>query len=147
MRNKTVLTASEFMTSEIAESRTQTMMTENQKLGRLFKLLAALQILTIFGGAGLDLFVAPASLFVSTTETQAVVWIVLGFAGLANVALGVILIPLSIVAAHGIRQEKKWGKICGISAGILAIFEFPLGTIFGGYLLWKLLRKQSMEQI
>ncbi len=41
---------------------------ENKKLSRLFYVLAALQILIVFGGAVLVLLVAPASLFVSTTE-------------------------------------------------------------------------------
>ncbi len=147
MRNKTVLPDSKFMTSEMVESKTQTVMTENQKLGRLFNFFAALQILMILGGAILGFFIAPASMFVSTTETQAFVWIVLGFVGLANIALGAVLIVLSIVAALGIRQEKKWGKICGIIAAILAVFEFPLGTIFGIYLLRKLFRKQLTERI
>ncbi len=114
---------------------------ENKKLGRLFYVLAALQILIIFGGAVLVLLVAPASLFVSTTEGEAFFWIAAGFGGLVFLALGVILIPLSIIASRGISQEKTWGRIVGIIAAILAIFEFPLGTFFGGYLLWKLFRQ------
>ncbi len=115
---------------------------ENKKLGRLFYIFAALQILIIFGGAVLVLLVAPTSLFVSTTEGEAFFWIFSGFTGLVFIALGVILIPLSIAAARGISQEKNWGRVTGIIAAILAIFEFPLGTIFGGYLLWKLFRRQ-----
>ncbi len=119
------------------------MRTENQTIGRLFYLLAALQILIISGGALLGLFVAPASLFVSQTENEAFVWIVLGFIGLANVALAVILILLSIVAAIGFRSEKRWRKIVGIITAGLAILEFPLGTVLGGFLLWKMLRKRD----
>ncbi len=115
---------------------------ENKKLGRLFYVFAAFQILIILCGAILVLLVAPASLFVSTTESEAFFWIFLGFTGLVFIALGVVLIPLSIAAARGISQEKSWGRIVGIIAAILAIFEFPLGTIFGGYLLWKLSQRQ-----
>jgi uncharacterized Tic20 family protein len=119
------------------------MRTENQTIGRLFYLLAALQILIISGGAILGLLVAPASLFVSQTENEAFVWIALGFVGLANVALGVILILLSIVAAIGFRNEKKWRKIVGIIAAGLAILEFPFGTILGGYLVWKIINRKK----
>ncbi len=62
------------------------MRTENQTIGRLFYLLAALQILIISGGAILGLLVAPASLFVSQTENEAFVWIALGFVGFTFVA-------------------------------------------------------------
>jgi len=115
---------------------------ENQTLSKLFYVLATLQILIILGGVVFVLLIAPTSLFVSTTENEAFFWIVSGIVGIVFIALGVILIPLSIVAAHGISQEKNWGRVVGIIAAILAIFEFPLGTIFGGYLLWKLFRRQ-----
>ncbi len=115
---------------------------ENQKLGRLFYVFTALQILIIFGGAVLVLLVAPTSLFVSTTEGEAFFWIFSGFTGLVFIALGVVLIPLSIAAARGISQEKNWGRTVGVITAILAVFEFPLGTFFGGYLLWKLFRRQ-----
>ena len=118
---------------------------ENQLLGRLFYVLAALQIMIICVSAVLVLLVAPASLFVSTTESGAFFWIVSGLVGLVSAALGVILIPLSLVAARGFSQEKNWGGIAGISAAILAIFQFPLGTIFGCYLLWKLLRRSNRK--
>ncbi|MDQ3063977.1 MAG: hypothetical protein M3R14_14120 [Acidobacteriota bacterium] len=130
------------MTEILESNRAATSAAENQKLGRLFYILAALQILIIFGGAVLVLLVAPTSLFVSTTEGEAFFWIVSGFVGLVFIALGVILIPLSIAASRGISQEKTWGRIIGIVAAILAIFEFPLGTIFGGYLLWRLFRRR-----
>jgi len=126
------------MTEILESNRAATSAAENQKLGRLFYILAALQILIIFGGAVLVLLVAPASLFVSTTEGEAFFWFVSGFVGLVFIALGVILIPLSIAASRGISQERNWGRVIGIIAAVLAVFEFPLGTFFGGYLLWKL---------
>ncbi len=119
------------------------MRTENQKLAGLFYLFAALQILTILGGAVLGLLVAPTSLFVSRTENEAFVWIALGFVGFAFATLGVILLLLSIVAAIGFRNEKKWRKVVGIITAGLAILEFPLGTVLGGFLLWKTLRKRD----
>lgn len=120
---------------------------ENQKIGKLFRLLAAWQILQIAGGAVLGLLVAPASLFVSRTETEAFGWIAAGFAGFAAIALGVILIPLSIVAASGFRGEKKWRKIVGIAAASLAILEFPCGTLLGGYLLWRIFNQRKAAEV
>jgi hypothetical protein len=130
------------MTEIIKDNPKSVSVVENQKLDRLFYVFAAFQILIILCGAILVLLVAPASLFVSTTESEAFFWIAAGFIGLMFIALGVVLIPLSIAAARGISQEKNWGRIVGIIAAILAFFEFPLGTIFGGYLLWKLFRRQ-----
>ena len=119
--------------------------TENHNISRLFYLLAAVQILQIAGGAVLGLLVAPASLFVSTDENEAFVWIALGFAGFAAIALGVILIPLCFVAGRATAQGKSWSLIAGSIAAGLAILEFPLGTVLGGYLLWKLLRRKTLR--
>ncbi len=130
------------MTEIIKDNPKSVSVVENQKLDRLFYVFAAFQILIILCGAILVLLVAPASLFVSTTESEAFFWIFLGFTGLVFIALGVVLIPLSIAAARGISQEKNWGRTVGVITAILAVFEFPLGTFFGGYLLWKLFRRQ-----
>ncbi len=120
-----------------------TTLPENQTISRLFYWLAALQILIIIGGAVLGLLVAPASLFVSRTENEAFVWIAVGFVGFAAIALGVILIPLSLVAASAFRNDKKWRKVVGITAAGLAILEFPFGTILGGYLVWKIINRKK----
>ena len=84
-----------------------TTLPENQTISRLFYWLAALQILIIIGGAVLGLLVAPASLFVSRTENEAFVWIAAGFVGFAAIALGVILIPLSLVAARASSGRSR----------------------------------------
>lgn len=122
------------------ENKMQEILPETQKLSRLFDLFVALQILIILGGAVISFFIAPLSIFISKTEAEYIGWLVIGLIGIVNIALGVILIPLSIVAACGIRQEKSWGKAAGIAASILAIFEFPVGTIFGGFLMRKVFR-------
>ena len=130
------------MTIQIA-----TTLPENQTISRLFYWLAAMQILTIIGGAVLGLLVAPASLFVSRTENEAFVWIAVGFVGFAAIALGVILIPLSLVAASAFRNDKKWREAVGVAAAVLAVLEFPFGTILGGYLVWKILKQRKAEEI
>lgn len=112
-----------------------------QNVGGLFKWLAALQVLAIFGGAAMSLFIAPASIFVSNTEEQIVGWMLFGAFGVLLAALGLLLIPVSLVAARGVRKNARWGKIVGVIAAVLALVEFPLGTFWGGYVLWKLLRR------
>lgn len=145
MSNETVyvgeLPTQEFVMRETAGNKMPVTLPETQKLSRLFNLFAALQILMILGGAVVGLFMAPLSIFVSKTEAEYIGWLVIGLIGIVNIALGVILIPLSIVAARGICQEKTWGKTIGIVAATLAIFEFPIGTLCGGFLAWKLFRR------
>lgn len=111
---------------------------ENQKIGGLFYWLAALQILIITGGTILTLLIAPASLFVSRTETEAFGWFAAGFAGLIAIALGVILLIFSLVTANAFRRKKSWRKTAGILTAGLAILELPIGTVAGIFLLWKI---------
>lgn len=120
-----------------------TTLPENQIISRLFYWLAALQILIIIGGAVVGLFMAPLSIFVSKTEAEYFGWLAIGLIGILNIALGVILIPLSLVAASAFRNDKKWRKAVGIAAAVLAVLEFPFGTILGGYLVWKIINRKK----
>lgn len=133
----------DFDMYEAAESR-KTL--GEAKPAALFYALAALEVGQIIGGLALGLLVAPASLFAARTETEAFVWIVAGFAGLFIAALGVVLIPLALIAAFGSRQSKRYGKICGVIAAVAAILQFPLGTMFGAFLLWKLFKRTSVGE-
>ncbi len=145
----------EFIMNEMMHNKTNSTMPENQKLGRLFYVFAPLQVLIILVGAVVGLFMAPVSLFVSTTESQYIGWLLIALIALANLALGLLVLPLGIAAGIGLRKEtgiglrkeKRWGKVVGIVAALLALLQLPVGTIFGGYLLWKFFRKQSMEEI
>ena len=137
----------DFIMSEMREQKAQTAMPETERVGRLFYWLAATQILTIGGGAILGLLVAPASLFVSQTDGEAFAWIAAGLVGFAAIALGLILIPLSLVAASAFRSDKKWRSVVGFAAAGLAVLEFPFGTILGGCLIWKILHRKNAEQI
>jgi glycerol-3-phosphate acyltransferase PlsY len=123
------------------------MRTENQKLARLFYVFAALQAPIILVGAVVGLFMAPVSLFVSTTESQYIGWLLIALIALANLALGLLVLPLAIAAGVGLHKEKRWGKIVGIIAALLALLQFPVGSIFGGYLFWKILKQRKAEEI
>lgn len=104
------------------------------RLDKMFYLLAAGQFLTAAVGALLGLLVAPASLFVSRTETEAVAWLAVCVAALWFAALGALAMPFSVAAA----RAKRHGKFYGCIAAALTFLQFPLGTIFGGYLFWRL---------
>lgn len=132
----------EFIMREMAENNARANAPKTQKPGRLFYVFAALQVPIILVGAVVGLFMAPVSLFVSTTESQYIQLLLIAFIALVNLALGLLVLPLGIAAGVGLGKEKKWGKVVGIIAALLALLQFPVGTIFGGFLLWKLLRKQ-----
>jgi len=137
----------DFIMNEMRQQKITTAMPESRITGRPFYLLAALQIFTIFGGAVLGLFVAPATIFASRTEADEFFGIAVGLIGLAAIALGLILIPLSLVAAIAFGSDKKWRSVVGFAAAGLAVLEFPFGTILGGYLVWKILHRKKVEQI
>jgi len=132
----------EFIMREMAENNALVNARETQKPGKIFYVFAALQVLIILGGAVVGLLMAPASIFVSTTESQAMDWLLKGLVALVNLALGLLALPLGIAAGIGLGKEKKWGRVVGSIAASLALLQFPVGTIFGGYLLWKLFRRQ-----
>lgn len=131
----------DFIMREMAESNARSAAPEAQSHSGLFYVFAALQVPTILGGAVVGLFMAPVSLFVSTTEAQAVAWLLIGLIALVNLALGLLALPLGIAAGIGLGKEQKWGKVVGGIAASLAILQFPFGTICGGYLLRKLFRR------
>ncbi|MEJ7622938.1 MAG: hypothetical protein WKF34_02990 [Pyrinomonadaceae bacterium] len=90
---------------------------------------------------------APLSLFVSTTESQYIGLILIALVALANLALGLLVLPLSVAAGIGLGKEKRWGRVVGIIAALLALLQIPIGTMFGVYLLWRLFRKPATEEI
>lgn len=104
------------------------------RLDRIFYLLAAGQFLTAAVSAVVGLLIAPASLFVSRTETEAVAWLAVCVAALWFAALGTLAIPFAVAAARASRGAKIYGCI----AAALIFLQFPLGTIWGGYLFWRL---------
>ena len=132
-----------FIMNEMRQHETRAAMPETKKIGTFFYLLAAMQILTIFCGAVLTFFIAPATIFASRTQEDEFFGIAVGLVGLAAIALGLILIPLSLVAASAFRNDKKWRKVVGIAAAVLAVLEFPFGTILGGYLVWKIINRKK----
>lgn len=137
----------DFIMSEMRQQTAAAAMPENRKIGTVFYLLAASQIFTIFGGAVLGLFIAPATIFASRTQSDEVFGITVGLIGLAAIALGVILIPLSLASAVAFRRDKNWRNSVGFAAAGLAVLAVPFGTILGGYLIWKIIKRKKAERI
>ena len=132
-----------FIMREINEQKALTGATENQRIGKLFYRLAAVQIVQILTGAVLSFFVAPTSLFVSRTEDEAFTWIAAAFGGIVMIALGLILIVLSTVAAIALRREKSWRGGIGILTAGIALLAFPFGTITGCILLRRIFKARK----
>ena len=61
-----------------------------------------------------------------------------------------ILVGLSVAAgllfvARAIAQRAVWARRTGIALGLLSLPAFPLGTLFGGYLLLHLVIRWESE--
>lgn len=62
-----------------------------------------------------------------------------GMMGLAMLAV-VASAGLLLAAGVGLRRRASWARTVGIAACALALFNVPVGTIFGIYGLWVLTR-------
>lgn len=143
----------EIQTNETADVRARNEMTRAQNsetaqkdLSRKFYLLAVFEFLTILCGAITALLVAPASLFVSRAEPEAFAWIAAGIVAACFAVVGLLALPLALLAARGANRGKSYGKVCGSIAGVLAILQFPLGTIFGALILRKIFKSDSFDE-
>jgi hypothetical protein len=66
--------------------------------------------------------------------------------GLTGIALTTILLVLSIpslVAAYGLLMLRPWARILAIILAVLSLLRFPIGTVFGVYVLVILFRKDA----
>ena len=57
----------------------------------------------------------------------------------------VILAVPSLLAGYALLKRKKWAKIVGIVAGIIAAMSFPFGTALCVYTLWFLFGEKGRE--
>lgn len=62
------------------------------------------------------------------------------FPGVLRAAGGFLLVAgvLGAVAGWGLMERRPWARVLAIVLGVLALFEFPLGTALGIYTLWVL---------
>lgn len=61
-------------------------------------------------------------------------------------AMGLFLLVVALfifVSGIGLLQSKKWSRVTSMIVGALAIFSFPVGTIFGAFTLYYLSRPET----
>lgn len=97
----------------------------------LFLLIGGILLLLVLGVAGL-------------TQEPIIV-------GLARVAAGIIgaflfLLALAgILVGIGLHRRRSWARITAVVLSILNLFNFPVGTLIGGYGLWVTLHPQTVS--
>jgi hypothetical protein len=68
---------------------------------------------------------------------------VLGFTGLAlSIILFVIAVP-GLLAAYGLWNFRSWARVLAIVLAVVSLINWPLGTIFGIYVMAILFRKDA----
>lgn len=50
-----------------------------------------------------------------------------------------------MIMSGGIRDRLEWARVCGITAGIVSLVAFPVGTFFGGHVLLQLILRWEIE--
>ncbi len=62
--------------------------------------------------------------------------LIVGLSGAAVIALLVFLSLPFILAGWGLIARKRWGAAVAIVAGVLNLFNLPIGTALGVYTFW-----------
>src|ERR1041384_2980991 len=71
------------------------------------------------------------------------------FIGTIFVVAGVFQIALtipSVVAGYALLKRRRWAKVAGIIAGVLAVISFPVGTAVGIYTFWFLFSEPGRSE-
>lgn len=120
---------------------------KNQMLATLFIVFAGFQPLA-FAGGFFALTIAAAGTFAApTVDDPALKWYTaMAVWGVAMMAISIVLFVLALIAGIAMKKYKNYGRICGLIAAILALFEIPVGTLLGIYALI-FLRKAEVKQI
>ena len=56
----------------------------------------------------------------------------------------IVYMPM-LVASLGLHLKKKWGRIMGLIWSVLNFADFPVGTVFGIFGLWVLLKNETKK--
>jgi len=113
------------------------------------KVLGVLQIalgaMSLFGAALLTLVFVGGFTAVSVSGDSDAAF-ALPFIGLAGVALVALLLLLSlpgIITGIGLLRLRPWARVAGIVLSILGLMAIPFGTAIGVYGLWVLFSKDT----
>ncbi len=56
----------------------------------------------------------------------------------------IVYVPM-LVASLGLHLKQKWGRIIAMLWSVLNFADFPVGTVFGIFGLWVLLKKETKK--
>ncbi len=104
--------------------------------------------LNIAGGllslvVGAFVFMLLAGIGIASSDPDALP--ILAFIGTMTGMLMFVLALPSLLAGYGLLRGKNWGRILAIIVAFFDLLSFPIGTIFGIYGLWVLLRKETTD--
>ena len=72
--------------------------------------------------------------------------IFIGMAAVFAVMFMVMAVP-GLVAAWGLSKGKKWAAVVAGVLSLFLLFNFPLGTLIGGYTLYVLSKKENQDAL
>lgn len=107
----------------------------NRLIGILFLIWGGLQIVGLGIGILVMLGVGGAALSGARSRDAAPIAAIFGITTVILVIAMIFAIP-AIIAGLKMRKEKPSAKTWALIAAILAVLNFPLGTVLGVYALW-----------
>jgi hypothetical protein len=109
---------------------------KNQTLGTLFLIFACFQPVVLlvafmaFGMALAGTFAAQrADDPILKWYTAMAVW------GFPTMILSIILLVIAPIAGLGMKKRKRYGRIWAMITAVVALLEFPIGTLLGIFVL------------
>ena len=77
----------------------------------------------------------------NVTEWQFISFLIIGF-----VLLFFIFSLFYLLFGNALKNERVWAtRVAGFIIGFLLLFQFPIGSIIGGYTLWVLVKLDQSE--
>ncbi|MBI3564569.1 MAG: hypothetical protein HY079_05160 [Elusimicrobia bacterium] len=102
-------------------------LTPYEKAGRLFRLIAWLQLIAFLG------ILAAIAIPVFATGRMP--------PASSLLALLFFIFPaVYFKVGTAIKEHRDWGRTVGIIMGLVSLFGFPIGTLLGAYILWCLIK-------
>jgi hypothetical protein len=118
------------------------MQTHVKVVGVLYIVLSALGLLVALG-VGAMFGIAGIAGAAADSEDAALALPIIGLTGgVVTVFLIAMALP-GLVAGFGLLAYKSWARILAIVLAALQLLGFPFGTIFGIYVLWVMLNKDT----
>jgi hypothetical protein len=101
-------------------------------------LCVALFMLFAFGAA-------TAGVAASHDPDAAIAIPILGIAGTALITFLLLLGLPGLITGIGLLYMKPWARIAAIVLAAINLIQIPIGTLFGAYVLWVMLNKDTEQ--